>query len=61
MKIGIMGGFLVGGLIACALIGIMGLVLLGIGILIAGVELLQQRKEERHAANWRASYPSYKY
>ena len=62
MKVGIAGGFSLGGLTAMALFGFTpGLVLLLIGLAITSWELIQEKKNEIRAESWRKNYPSYKY
>ena len=62
MKVGILGGLLMGGLLGTALIGIFpGLLLLGLGAAFVGAELYREHAAQRKAASWRARYPSYKY
>ena len=62
VKVGILGGLLMGGLLGTVLIGIFpGLLLLGLGAVFAGAELYREHAAQRKAARWRARYPSYKY
>ena len=62
MKVGIMGGFLFGGLVACALLGIIpGAILIGIGAAIGCWQLAQEKRAEAARESWRAEYPPYGY
>ena len=62
MKVGIIGGLLFGGLVAGALLGIWaGAILLGLGAVASCIAAAQEHLEEKQAASWRRSYPSYKY
>lgn len=56
------GGLWLGALGAGAFLGIIpGLVLFGLGSLIALCKLSQERQAEKQAENWRKTYPTYKY
>ena len=58
----ITGGLWLGALGAGAFLGIIpGLVLFGLGSLIALCKLSQERQAEKQAENWRKTYPTYKY
>ena len=62
MKLGIIGGLMLGGLVAGALLGVIpGLALYGLGAAAAGIAAAQERRAEKQADSWRRNYPSYKY
>lgn len=62
MKVGIIGGLMIGGLLGGALLGIeAGLILCGLGTIAACIAVIQEHQAEKQAASWRRNYPSYKY
>lgn len=62
MKVGIMGGLLVGGLLAAAVMGIgAGAVLIGLGIIYGSCELVKEKQAEQAAERRQAEYPPYGY
>lgn len=59
MKVGVIGGLMVGGLTAMGIVGIIpGLILIAFG---AGWATCDLYKEHRQRSSARAQYPSYKY
>lgn len=61
MKVGIAGGLLFGGLVAAALLGAVGSILLIIGAGYASWELVKERRAEKQAARIYQNYPKYGY
>lgn len=62
MKVGIMGGFMFGGLVAGAVLGLVpGAILVGIGAVIGCWQLVQEKRAEAEQESWRAEYPPYGY
>lgn len=62
MKVGILGGLLMGGLLGVALLGLApGCILIGLGAAYAALEAAREQQAEKQAASWRRNYPSYKY
>lgn len=62
MKVGIIGGLSVGGLLGGALLNIgVGLVLCGLGLIAGCIAAIQEYQAEKREASWRRNYPSYKY
>ena len=61
MRNGIMGGFFFGGLIACALFGSCGIILIAFGVICSAYCINKEKQEEKKANAWRKKYPTYKY
>lgn len=58
----IMGGCWFAGLLAWALLGLVpGLILIGIGALAGGWELIKEAEAEKAEESWRKTYPPYRY
>ena len=57
------GGIMLMGLITGALSGYVDLafVIMGIGALITAVAYIQVKRKEKHAQDWRKTYPAYRY
>lgn len=63
MKIGMMGGLCLGGLLSWAILGFGpgSIVLLALGAVAGACELAGEKQAEKQAESWRKNYPSYKY
>lgn len=61
MKIGIIGGLVIGGLCACALVGGWGLLLVGLGAALAACELHEEKLNEKRQFQSQMRYPPYNY
>lgn len=61
MKIGIMGGLMVGGLCACTLIGAWGLILIALGAAFFACELQEEKLREKREFQSKIKYPPYNY
>lgn len=63
MKIGVMGGLGLGGLLSWAILGFGpgSIVLLVLGAVVGTCELASEKQAEKQAESWRKNYPSYKY
>jgi hypothetical protein len=61
MKIGIIGGFILGGLLTCAMVSAWGLVLVGLGIACAACELHEEKLSEKQQFHSQMNYPPYGY
>ena len=63
MKIGVMGGLGLGGLLSWAILGFGpgSIVLLALGAVVGTCELAGEKHAEKQAERWRKNYPSYKY
>ena len=62
MRNGIIGGLLLGGLLAGAILGLVpGAILMGIGGAIAALGAAEDAKKERNEESWLKCYPPYRY
>lgn len=62
MKVGIIGGLLLGGLLCGALLGLVpGATLLGLGAVAGCTAATKERRAEKQAESWRDNYPPYGY